>query len=100
MHPLVEQKLSELQHILRAHKVTKAYIFGSAAKGNITEKSDVDVLVNFEENIDPVTYSDNYFALLFSLKDLFQREVDLVNEKSLRNPYLISSINKSKQLVL
>jgi len=100
MHPAIQQKLPELQKILRAHKVTKAYLFGSAAKGTLTSESDVDVLVNFEENIDPLSYSDNFFDLLFSLQTLFQRNVDLVNEKSLKNPYLISSINKSKQLVL
>ncbi|CAN5284015.1 hypothetical protein BH09BAC1_BH09BAC1_13470 [soil metagenome] len=100
MHPAIQQKLPELQKILRAHRVTKAYLFGSAVKGNLTNESDVDVLVNFEENIDPISYSDNFFELLFALQALFQRNVDLVNEKSLRNPYLISSINKTKQLVL
>lgn len=100
MHPSIEQKLPELRKMLRAHRVTSAYVFGSGAKGTMSGSSDVDVLVNFEDDIDPIAYSDNFFSLLFALKTLFQREVDLISEKSLRNPYLISSINQTKQAVL
>lgn len=100
MHPLITSNLSALKTILKSHKVTKAYVFGSIAKGNVTNESDVDILVNFEENIDPIAYSDNYFDLLFALQSLFKRNVDLVNESSLRNPYLIRSIEDSRQPIL
>ncbi len=100
MHPLINNNLSALKTILTSHKVTKAYVFGSTAKGTLTNESDVDILVNFEDNIDPITYSDNYFDLLFALQSLFSRNVDLVNERSLRNPYLIRSIKESRQPIL
>lgn len=100
MHPLIKNNLSALKTILKSHKVTKAYVFGSTAKGTLTNESDVDILVNFEDNIDPITYSDNYFDLLFALQLLFSRNVDLVNESSLRNPYLIRSIEASRQPIL
>ena len=100
MHPSIQQKLPELQRILKEHKVTRAYLFGSAIKAEFQPDSDVDVLVNFEEHLDPVTYSDNYFDLLFSLQQLFNRDIDLVNEKSLNNPYLIKSIRRSREIVL
>jgi predicted nucleotidyltransferase len=33
---------------------------------------------------------------LLKLKELFQKNVDLISEKSLRNPILIKSLNDSK----
>lgn len=34
-----------------------------------------------------------------SLKNIFNREIDLVEEQTLKNPVLIKSINKSKELI-
>ena len=34
-----------------------------------------------------------------NLKKLFNREIDLVEEQTLKNPILIKSINQSKQLI-
>jgi uncharacterized protein len=48
-------------------------IFGSVARGEQTEKSDVDVLVELEKE----TFSA-YMDLLFFLEDLFESKVDLV----------------------
>lgn len=100
MHPLISNNLSALKTILKSHKVTKAYVFGSIAKGDSSNESDVDILVNFEDNIDPITYSDNYFDLLFALQALFNRNVDLVNETSIRNPYLMRSIEISRHAII
>lgn len=44
-------------------------------------------------------YSDNYFNLLFRLRDFLGREVDLISETSLKNPYLIRSVNRTKQII-
>jgi predicted nucleotidyltransferase len=100
MHPIISNNLIALKTVLKSHKVTKAYVFGSVANGTFSSESDVDILVNFEDNIDPIVYSDNYFDLLFALQSLFSRNVDLVNERSLRNPYLIRSIEDSRKLIL
>jgi predicted nucleotidyltransferase len=44
-------------------------------------------------------YLDNYIGFKENLEALFGREVDLVEEQTLRNPVLIKSINKSKSLI-
>ncbi len=44
-------------------------------------------------------YADAYFDLADQFENLFQRQVDLVTEKSLSNPYFIDSINKTKTLL-
>ena len=49
------------------------------------------------------TYTDEAagrdFGLLQALEELFGREIDLLTERSLRNPYFIGSIEKTRQLL-
>jgi len=61
--------------------VKRIGIFGSFARGEEREDSDLDVLVVFEEG--QKTF-DNYMDLKFYLEDLFGREVDLVTERALK----------------
>ena len=74
------------------------YLFGSALNANFNKKSDVDLLVKFKE-IEMSEYFDNFMNFKEKLELLFGREVDLLEEQTLRNPILIKSINKSKELV-
>jgi hypothetical protein len=55
-------------------------LFGSMARNEALEESDVDVLVDFDG---PATF-DGYFDLQFFLEDLFRRKVDLVCSNSVR----------------
>lgn len=75
--------------ILKSHEeiihdrsgVKRIGIFGSFARGEEREDSDLDVLVVFEE--EQKTF-DNYMDLKFYLEGLFGLEVDLVTEKALK----------------
>lgn len=80
------------------YNVEKMYLFGSALNANFNKKSDVDLLVKFKE-IELSEYFDNFMNFKEKLELLFGREVDLLEEQTLRNPILIKSINKSKELV-
>ena len=75
------------------------YVFGSVLNEKFNEKSDLDFLVSFNKNIELLDYADNYFNFLFSLEDLFSRDIDLVTEKSLKNPYFIKELENTKQLI-
>jgi predicted nucleotidyltransferase len=96
MEKQIENKLPQIKKIFSKYGVKKVYLFGSAATNKFHKKSDVDFLYTFSEDLDYETYANNYFNLLTELQDLLKKEVDLVAEKTLRNPYLIESINKSK----
>ena len=76
--------------------VKEAFLFGSAATNKFNENSNVDFLHPFPENLDYETYANNYFCLLDELQELLKKQIDLVAEKTLQNPYLIESINGSK----
>ncbi len=60
--------------------VSSVALFGSAARNELTENSDIDVLVTF----DGAATSKRYFGLLFFLEDNLKRPIDLVTEKGLR----------------
>ena len=55
-------------------------LFGSAARDELRDDSDIDVLVEFDG---PATF-DGYFDLKTYLEQLLGRPVDLVTEKGLR----------------
>jgi predicted nucleotidyltransferase len=65
---------------LLAAGVRRLGVFGSVARGEVNESSDVDVLVGFAP--EQRTY-DNLFAVGEALEEAFQRRVDLVTEDAL-----------------
>jgi len=61
--------------------VTRLALFGSTARDDANQQSDIDILVTFNG---PAT-SAKYFGVQFLLEDLFGCRVDLVTEKALRS---------------
>ena len=85
--------------LFEKHKVKDAYLFGSALTDNFDEKSDVDFLVNFNADIDPLEKGELMWSLRFSLEDDLNRTIDLITESSLKNPYFIEELNETKQKI-
>lgn len=75
------------------------YVFGSVNTDLFTANSDIDFLITFQKDISIEEYTNNYFELQYRLRALFNRNIDLVTENSLSNPYFIQSIEQSKQLL-
>jgi predicted nucleotidyltransferase len=94
----VDIHLEDLRKLCIAYNVDKMYLFGSALNASFNKESDVDFLVKFKP-IELSTYFDNYINFKENLEKLVGREVDLVEEQTLRNPILINSINRSKKLL-
>ena len=88
--------INQLKSLCTEYKVDRVHLFGSQATNSYTEKSDIDLLVKFSDSINVLDYADNYFGLLEKLEYLFKKKIDLVSERSLKNPILISEINKTK----
>ena len=64
----------------RARGASHVRVFGSVARGDATEASDVDFLVDLE----PGRSLMDLGGLLMDLQDLLQRNVDVVTERGLR----------------
>jgi uncharacterized protein len=80
------------------NKVKYLYVFGSVLTDNFNENSDIDLVVDIDSS-DPLVYADNYFNLKFSLQDLLKRDIDLLENKAIKNPYIRENIDRSKTLV-
>jgi predicted nucleotidyltransferase len=95
---IIEKNTNKIKALCKSHNVEKLYLFGSATNENFTEESDIDLLVSFKK-FDLAKYFENYMTLKEKLKNIFKREIDLVEEQTLKNPILINSINKNKKLI-
>lgn len=84
--------------LCKKHKVKKLFAFGSVLTNRFTDKSDIDLIVDFN-NMPVEDYADNYFDLKDALSSMFHREIDLLEEKAIRNPILRKNIDSSKQLI-
>lgn len=95
---LIERNIDTIRDLCSRHKVRRLFAFGSVLTESFKKDSDVDLVVDFQD-VDLHEYADNYFDLKESLENLFKRNVDLLEEKAIKNPYLKQSIDSSKQLV-
>ena len=95
---LIDQNISIISKLCESHKVNYLYAYGSILTNKFSEKSDVDLIVDFKE-IELLKYADNYFDFKFSLEDILKRPVDLLEEKAIKNPYFKESIEKQKKLI-
>ncbi len=96
MDSLVKNKLEEIISVCKEHQVDSVSLFGSAAKGSLTQESDIDFLVQFSKDIQVLDYADNYFSLLEKLEQILNRKVDILSIKSLKNPVLKEEIYHTK----
>lgn len=76
---LIESHRAELLALGQRHGVARLSLFGSMARGEATEDSDVDLLA------DPLpgTSALDLGALLMDVQDLLRRRVDIVTTRSL-----------------
>ena len=97
MNQLASYK-QQINELCVNHKVKSLYAFGSVLTADFNSKSDIDLIVDFKE-MDVADYADNYFDLKFSLQNMFNRSVDLLEEQAIKNPYFKQALNQKKELV-
>ncbi len=85
---VLDELAKHREEIQQRFGIKRLSIFGSIARDEFSEDSDLDVLVEFRE--DHETFA-NYMDLKFFLEDLFNRDVDLVMHDAVRpafRPYI------------
>lgn len=95
---LLENYNTEIKNLCKIHKVKSLYAFGSVLTEKFNKQSDVDLIVDFQQ-IDVLEYGDNYYNLKFSLEEILKRNVDLLEQKAIRNPYFLETVNQNKKLI-
>ena len=99
MQQILENRREDLKGICQNLKVKRLYAFGSVVSDKFRKDSDIDFLISFADNLPVEEYTNNYFSLHYRLRELFHREIDIVTERTLSNPYFIESINETKELI-
>ena len=99
MNNIIQNHLKTIKSLCKQYKVKSLYSFGSVNTSSFTDKSDIDLLVYFDQNISIEDYTDNFFSLREKLSTLFKRDIDLVTRRSLSNPFFIQDVEQSKILI-
>ena len=95
---IIDKNIEQIRDLCDKHKVAKLFVFGSVLSDRFRKNNDIDLIVDFQD-VDLYEYADNYFDFKFALEKIFNRNVDLLENKAIRNPYLRKSIDSSKQLL-
>ena len=77
---LLKGKREQILKIAAKHGARKVWVFGSVARGEADERSDVDFLVEME----PGRSLLDMGGLLMELRELLGRDVDVVTERGLK----------------
>lgn len=92
---LSEQQIQIIRDYFKDKPVLKAYIFGSYARGDADEKSDIDLLIDWD-------YSQyigfKYAGYWMELKEKLGKDVDFVSIKWIE-PRIEERIHRDKQLI-
>jgi predicted nucleotidyltransferase len=79
-----------LREFCERWKVAELALFGSAARGDKTPESDVDIAVTFRADAEVSLF--DFASMQLELQELFGRPVDLVEKATIRNPFRRKSI--------
>ena len=99
INALLANELPTVTRILRENGVKRAYAFGSVCTEQFNEASDIDLLIAFDDRLDPIQYGDNYFTIADALESVLKRPVDLATERSIQNPHFIAMLDKTKTAI-
>lgn len=88
----IEEIIKKNRDLMDVCHVKSIYLFGSYVRNEQKENSDIDLLVDFEHR----TYK-NYINLIYSLEDLFKKEVTVVTRDGISpyvRPYILKEAEK------
>jgi len=88
--------VNKLNAFFPAYPIEKAWIFGSYARGEETRKSDIDIMVKFDENAGISLF--DFIRIMNKLQDTLHKKVDLVTEGGIMK-FAKESIERDKVLV-
>ena len=89
-----EQMLQTIRDYFVTQPVQRAWLFGSYARGEEREDSDVDILVDFDDHVGLLKHVN----IMYGLEDIIGKRVDLVTNGTLL-PFAERTANRDKKLI-
>src|SRR5215216_7396677 len=99
MNGLIEQHREAIRALCHQYGVRRLDLFGSAATGDFdAATSDLDFVATFADTRSP-GYADRYLGFAEALERRFGCPVDVITERSIRNPSFRQAVEASRQPV-
>jgi uncharacterized protein len=99
MIPEILQQHGNLAILCRRYQVRQLQLFGSAATGAFSPAtSDLDFIAEFADT-QAADYADRYLDFAEALEKLFNRRVDLLTKRSIRNRYFRAKVERTAQVI-
>jgi uncharacterized protein len=95
---IAEPQIEMIREICRSTRVKSLFAFGSVTREDFGDSSDIDMVVDFEEQ-DPFLYTDLYFTLKSSLESILNRQIDLLEERAIRNHIFREQLDRTKVMI-
>ena len=94
MHAVIDQHRTRILAIAKRHGIREVRVFGSMARGDADDNSDVDLLVS----LPPERTGLALGGLLMDVQELLHRRVEVVTERSLHPDVLDRVLNEAQPL--
>ncbi|MDR0943035.1 MAG: nucleotidyltransferase domain-containing protein [Ruminococcus sp.] len=78
----IEEIKEKIRPIAEKYNLPAVYLFGSYARGEADEKSDIDIMVNLDGTA--VKGLFDYAGVYLDITDRFEKEIDMIEEAALR----------------
>ena len=93
-----DKNIDQIRQLCKEYRVKSLSAFGSVLTAEFSPNSDIDFVVDFNEN-DPIKYTDLYFELKERLEQILKRQIDLIEDRGIKNSYLREEIDQSKFVI-
>ncbi len=99
MIPEINQQQEDLVKLCRRYRVCQLQLFGSAATGAfVPATSDLDFIAEFADT-QAADYADRYLDFAEALEKLFNRRVDLLTKRAIRNRYFRAEVERTARMI-
>lgn len=100
MTRVIADKIDQITRICREFHVARLEVFGSAAADSFDpHRSDIDLIVAFEPDVDLGPWLAHYFEFKAAMEQLLGRPVDLLMNQHFANPVFADAVERSRRLL-
>ena len=97
---LIELNNDKIIALCKKYKVKNLWVFGSILTPRFNDKSDVDLLVDFDDSkLAVLDYADNFFDFIHALENVVGRKIDLTVNKSIKNRFFREEVDETRRLI-
>jgi len=89
------KNIDHIRKLCKEYNVRTFSAFGSVTRDDYKNDSDIDFVVDFEEK-DPFKYTDLYFNFKEELEKLLKRQIDLIEERGIKNRFFKKELEETK----